>query len=53
MMAYDLISYLPTDIKFLSDKVLNDPKYKEFKSVGEKLLNMMKEIENWKDAPLW
>ena len=31
--------------QFLSDKVLNDPKYKEFKSVGEKLLNMMKEIE--------
>jgi hypothetical protein len=31
--------------QFLSDKVLNDPKYKEFKSVGEKLLNMMKDIE--------
>ena len=40
---------LPSDFnfmdQFLSDKVLNDPKYKEFKSVGEKLLNMMKEIE--------
>lgn len=31
--------------QFLSDKVLSDPKYKEFKSVGEKLLNMMQEIE--------
>ena len=31
--------------QFLSDKVLNDPKYKEFKSVGETLLNMMKDIE--------
>ncbi len=31
--------------EFLSDKVLNDPKYKEFKGVGEQLLNMLKQIE--------
>ena len=31
--------------EFLSDKVLNDPKYKEFKGVGEQLLNMLKNIE--------
>ena len=36
--------------QFLSDKVLNDPKYKEFKSVGEKLLDMMKEIEKDKQT---
>jgi len=34
--------------QFLSDKVLNDPKYQEFKSVGEKLLKMMQDIENEK-----
>ncbi len=31
--------------EFLSDKVLNDPKYKEFKLNGEKLLDMLKNIE--------
>jgi len=31
--------------EFLSDKVLNDPKYKEFKGVGEQLLDMLKNIE--------
>jgi len=43
---------LPTDFnfmdQFLSDKVLNDPKYKEFKDVGKQLLDMMKDIENKK-----
>ena len=34
--------------EFLSDKVLNDPKYKEFKDVGKQLLDMMKDIENKK-----
>ena len=34
--------------QFLSDKVLNDPKYKEFKDVGEKLLKMLQDIENSK-----
>ncbi len=34
--------------EFLSDKVLNDPKYKEFKDVGEKLLKMLQDIENSK-----
>jgi len=34
--------------QFLSDKVLNDPKYKEFKDVGKQLLDMMKDIENKK-----
>ena len=34
--------------QFLSDKVLNDPKYKEFKSIGEKLLNTLREIEKSK-----
>ena len=40
---------LPADFnfmdQFLSDKVLNDPKYKEFKEVGKQLLDMMKNIE--------
>jgi hypothetical protein len=35
--------------QFLSDKVLNDPKYQEFKSVGEKLLKMMQDIEKEKN----
>ena len=35
--------------QFLSDKVLNDPKYQEFKSVGEKLLIMMQDIEKEKN----
>lgn len=43
---------LPNDFnfmdQFLSDKVLNDPKYKEFKDVGKQLLDMMKDIENKK-----
>ena len=43
---------LPADFnfmdQFLSDKVLNDPKYKEFKSIGEKLLNTLREIEKSK-----
>tara|TARA_B100001057_G_scaffold500156_1_gene613782 strand:+ start:896 stop:1210 length:315 start_codon:yes stop_codon:yes gene_type:complete len=43
---------LPSDFnfmdQFLSDKVLNDPKYKEFKDVGKQLLDMMKDIENKK-----
>lgn len=43
---------LPSDFnfmdQFLSDKVLNDPKYKEFKDVGQQLLDMMKDIENKK-----
>jgi len=34
--------------EFLSDKVINDPKYKEFKDVGEKLLKMLQDIENSK-----
>ena len=34
--------------EFLSDKVLNDPKYQEFKSKGKKLLDVMKDIENKK-----
>jgi hypothetical protein len=34
--------------EFLSDKVTNDPKYKEFKDVGEKLLKMLQDIENSK-----
>ena len=34
--------------EFLSDKVLNDPKYQEFKSMGKKLLDVMKDIENKK-----
>jgi len=33
----------------LSDKVLNDPKYKEFKSIGEKLLKMMQDLEKQKN----
>ncbi len=45
-------SELPQDFnfmdQFLSDKVLNDPKYKEFKSIGEKLLNTLREIEKSK-----
>jgi hypothetical protein len=43
---------IPSDFNFmdnfLSDKVLNDPKYKEFKDVGQQLLDMMKDIENKK-----
>ena len=35
--------------QFLSDKVLNDPKYKEFKSIGEKLLKMMQDLEKQKN----
>ena len=35
--------------QFFSDKILNDPKYKEFKSVGQKLLDMMQEIEKEKN----
>jgi len=35
--------------QFLSDKVLNDPKYQEFKSVGKKLLKMMQDIEKEKN----
>ena len=46
-------SELPQDFnfmdQFLSDKVLNDPKYKEFKSIGEKLLKMMKDLEKQKN----
>jgi hypothetical protein len=34
--------------EFLSDKVTNDPKYKEFKDVGEKHLKMLQDIENSK-----
>ena len=34
--------------QFLSDKVLNDPKYQEFKDVGEKLLKMLQDMENAK-----
>ena len=34
--------------EFLSDKVINDPKYKEFKDVGEKVLKMLQDIENSK-----
>jgi hypothetical protein len=34
--------------QFLSDKVLNDPKYQEFKSIGKQFLEMMKNIENQK-----
>jgi len=32
--------------QFLSDKVLKDPKYQEFKSIGKQFLEMMKNIEN-------
>jgi len=46
-------SELPQDFnfmdQFLSDKVLNDPKYKEFKSIGEKLLKMMQDLEKQKN----
>ena len=31
--------------QFLSDKVLNDPKYKDFKLKGNDFLNMMKDLE--------
>ena len=34
--------------QFLSDKVLKDPKYQEFKSMGKQLLDIMKDIENKK-----
>jgi len=34
--------------QFLSDKVLKDPKYQEFKSIGKQFLEMMKNIENQK-----
>tara|TARA_X000000950_G_scaffold128422_1_gene160471 strand:- start:849 stop:1136 length:288 start_codon:yes stop_codon:yes gene_type:complete len=34
--------------QFLSDKVLKDPKYQEFKDVGEKLLKMLQDMENAK-----
>ena len=34
--------------QFLSDKVLNDPKYQEFKDIGEKLLKMLQDIEDAK-----
>jgi hypothetical protein len=32
--------------KFFSDKILNDPKYKDFKLKGNDFLNMMKDLEN-------
>ena len=36
--------------QFFSDKILNDPKYKEFKLKGNDFLNMMKDLEKkWDD----
>ena len=31
--------------QFFSDKILNDPKYKDFKMKGNDFLNMMKDLE--------